>query len=312
MATPYASRSACRYPDRIFAGVTRCPPSSVPSRKRLRPRLWGQRRRLRHLIDGIAQINCSTGTKYKVSWQVINTAGYGVPQIRERVFLIGSRDGHCFKFPTTTHAKPEDLQAGLFEALEPCHTAWDAIGDLESHRLASQTSRSVANGEICSPAYRKGRITSGILTKGREAAVWVEDALLELLALRSLPSVREGTIRPSQGAAIGPFHWDNRRLTFRELCRLQTFPDGLKLECGRTEMQRMLGNAVPSLIAEILGREIRRQLLGAPIDGPLRLLPSRRKRIPSPEKVQPVPQKYLGYVESIKQISRHWRGTAWR
>jgi site-specific DNA-cytosine methylase len=40
--------------------------------------------------------------------------------------------------------------------------------------------------------------------------------------------------------------------------RLQTFPDGLRVDGGRTEMQRMSGNAVPSLIAEVLAREIRR------------------------------------------------------
>jgi hypothetical protein len=74
-------------------------------------------------------------------------------------------------------------------------------------------------------------------------------------------------IQAQPGAAIGPFHWNNRRLTFQELCRLQTFPDGLSLVCGRTEMQRMLGNAVPSLIAEILAREIRRQLLDTPWRG---------------------------------------------
>ena len=46
------------------------------------------------------------------------------------------------------------------------------------------------------------------------------------------------------------------------------------IECGRTEMQRQLGNAVPSLIAEILAREIRRQFFGLALSTPLRLLPS--------------------------------------
>jgi DNA (cytosine-5)-methyltransferase 1 len=77
---------------------------------------------------------------------------------------------------------------------------------------------------------------------------------------------------------------------------LQTFPDGLKFECGRTEMQRMLGNAVPSLVAEVLAREIRRQLLNAPIDGPLHLLPPKRKRVPTPVRVEPVPHKYHVHI----------------
>src|SRR5258708_1304298 len=85
---------------------------------------------LRFILDGIAQINRETGTKYEISWQVINTAKYGVPQIRERVFMIGSRDGRRFQFPTPTHEKPEDHAADLFANLEPYRTVWDALGDL--------------------------------------------------------------------------------------------------------------------------------------------------------------------------------------
>ena len=53
---------------------------------------------LRYILDGIAQINRETGTNYQVTWQMINTAEHGVPQIRERVFMVGSRDGRKFHF----------------------------------------------------------------------------------------------------------------------------------------------------------------------------------------------------------------------
>ena len=98
------------------------------------------------------------------------------------------------------------------------------------------------------------------------------------------------------GAAIGPFHWNNRRLTFEELCRLQTFPDGLRIDTGRTEMQRMLGNAVPSLIGEVMAREIRCQLLDTKKSGKLRLLPPRRSVIPRPARVAPVPLIYHEHI----------------
>ena len=48
---------------------------------------------LRHLLEGIAQVNRQARTRYQVQWRVVNAASYGVPQLRERVFLIGSRDG---------------------------------------------------------------------------------------------------------------------------------------------------------------------------------------------------------------------------
>jgi DNA (cytosine-5)-methyltransferase 1 len=103
-------------------------------------------------------------------------------------------------------------------------------------------------------------------------------------------------VQAQPGASIGPFHWKNRRLSFREMCRIQTFPEGLSIDCGRTEMQRQLGNAVPSLIGEILAREIRTQLLDNRINSRLRLLPPRREDVPPPEKVARLPAKYRQFI----------------
>lgn len=61
-------------------------------------------------------------------------------------------------------------------------------------------------------------------------------------------------------------------------------------------MQRMLGNAVPSLVAEVLAREIRRQLLDAPTRGKLKLLPPRREKVPPPVNLAPVHDKYHEHI----------------
>jgi DNA (cytosine-5)-methyltransferase 1 len=58
----------------------------------------------------------------------------------------------------------------------------------------------------------------------------------------------------------------------------------------------MLGNAVPSLLAEILARGIRNQLLDSPINSPLKLLPPLRHSVPRPERIKAVPKKYLSMV----------------
>ncbi len=87
------------------------------------------------------------------------------------------------------------------------------------------------------------------------------------------------TIQAQPGPAVGPFHWENRRLSDRELCRLQTFPDDVQVHGNRMSVQRQIGNAVPSLLAEVLGREIKTQLLGyRRTSEPLRLLPPDRSR----------------------------------
>jgi DNA (cytosine-5)-methyltransferase 1 len=94
------------------------------------------------------------------------------------------------------------------------------------------------------------------------------------------------TVQAQPGPSVGPFHWKNRRLSIRELCRIQTFPDDLVITGDRTAAQRQVGNAVPSLLAEVLARAIRQQLLGqAPSSPVLRLLPPVRRPLPPPEAV---------------------------
>jgi DNA (cytosine-5)-methyltransferase 1 len=59
----------------------------------------------------------------------------------------------------------------------------------------------------------------------------------------------------------------------------------------------MLGNAVPSLLAEVLAREIRRQLFDDVEElGPLKLLPPARRPIPPREEPAPLPAKYLHLI----------------
>src|SRR5438067_1103392 len=48
---------------------------------------------------GLQTINAEIGTSYAITVGSINAAEYGVPQLRERVFVIGSRDGYRFDFP---------------------------------------------------------------------------------------------------------------------------------------------------------------------------------------------------------------------
>ncbi|MHA4875379.1 DNA cytosine methyltransferase, partial [Enterococcus faecium] len=56
------------------------------------------------------------------------------------------------------------------------------------------------------------------------------------------------------GPATGPFHWTSRRLSMREMARLQTFPDDFTVLGSVVDAQKQLGNAVPSLLAEVLAR----------------------------------------------------------
>lgn len=250
---------------------------------------------LRHLLNGIRQINAETGSNYSISWKMLNAAHFGVPQSRERVFLIGSRDGARFEFPHGTHCRRDD-QTLLGVGLKPYRTAWDAIGDLPDHPDEPSLNVGGKWGDLL-PSIPEGENYLWHTNRGggKKLFGWRTRYWSFLLKLsKTMPS---WTIQAQPGTSIGPFHWTNRKLSSQELCRLQTFPDGLVFDCGRTNVQKMLGNAVPSLLAEVLAREIRCQLLeDKHVPKRLKLLPPVREPVPPPEVIKPVPKKYHSLV----------------
>lgn len=246
---------------------------------------------LQLLLDTITSLNSASGSSYRVSMALLKASAYGVPQERERFFLIGHRDGTEFVFPEPTHAPATERLAGTDTAM----TAWDAIGDLEDDDDPSLAVTGKWADLLPSIPEGKNYLHHTDRGDGMPLFGWRRRYWSFLLKLsKSLPS---WTITAQPGSAIGPFHWKNRRLSMRELCRLQTFPEGYVVTGARNAYQRQIGNAVPSALAELLGRCILRQLLGGrPRNRPLKLLPPRRLPVPAAEPVRPVPSKYRDLV----------------
>lgn len=242
------------------------------------------------LLRKIDQINRRTGARYVPKMAVLNAAWYGVPQLRERFFLIAARDGSHFDFPKPAFAAPSGGQQTL-GALPSYRTAWDALGDVrpdghEDLEIRGKWARlmpSIPEGQNYLYHTERG---DGMPLFGWRRRYW--NFLLKLA--KALPS---WTIQAQPGPAVGPFHWKNRRLSHRELCRLQTFPDNVHVYGNRMSVQRQIGNAVPSLLAEVLAREIKAQLLGYQRSSEsLQLLPPDRSPAPPPERVSAVPAEY--------------------
>ncbi len=253
----------------------------------------GKSEGLDRILAGIEQINAETGSNYRPVWQVLDAASYGVPQHRERVFIVASRDGKSFKFPNVTHGETDNLLAGV--DVEPYRTTWDALGDLPQRpddpvlKMRGKWADllpSIPEGENYLWHSPRG---GGLPLFGWRTRYW--SFLLKLAKNR--PS---WTIQAQPGPATGPFHWMNRRLSAQELCRLQTFPDGLKFDCRLNDVQRMLGNAVPSLVGEVIAREIRGQLLGEPVKKQMKLIPTCRPLPPPPERTAKVPKLFHSLV----------------
>jgi len=90
---------------------------------------------------------------YDVSYSLLNAVDYGVPQKRERLFIVGNRIGKNFKFPEPTHVKPGQLN---IDSKPSYITTWDAIGVLPKEDEPSETAKRVSQtikGRIAKHGY---------------------------------------------------------------------------------------------------------------------------------------------------------------
>ncbi|MCG9737181.1 DNA cytosine methyltransferase [Shewanella insulae] len=249
------------------------------------------------LLEELERINTENGTKYAPVVLTVNSADYGVPQLRERVFILANRDGKKFDLPEPTHSLDPDHK----KKQKPYTTAWDSIGDLDFSIWNSNLSLSGKWAELV-PSIPEGQNylwhtdrLGGMPIFGWRSRYW--SFLLKLS--KQKPS---WTIQAQPGPATGPFHWKSRLLSTRELARLQTFPDDYSFIGGRRAAHKQIGNAVPPAIGELFGLEIRRQFFDEKVRKKLRLIPERREACPPEEHISPVPEKY---IESMGVIAPH-------
>ncbi|UGS35344.1 DNA cytosine methyltransferase [Capillimicrobium parvum] len=234
----------------------------------------------------LEDVNGRHGTSYRPSIIHVDAADLGVPQRRERVFVLAERSGLEFAAPQATHGRSAPDGAPRFT------TAWDALADLDSDDWDPALA---AGGQWAGllPSIPEGRNYLHHTRKGDGEPLfgWRRKYWSFLLKLaKDRPS---WTIQAQPGSATGPFHWRNRRLSAREMARLQTFPDTHRFSGGYTSVRRQIGNAVPVALGEVLGLAIRTQLLGHMDLGVPSSLPRQRHDCPPAEVPAPVPTRYL-------------------
>lgn len=231
---------------------------------------------------------------YHAEARVLNTADYGVPQLRKRIFFIATRTNQKITFPAATHSG--DAKSGLI----PYLTVGEALEDLPPG--FSSELNYVCGAKTSFQKYLRGKSKALNLHTARplsDQANSIAKYVKEGYGLRSVPNeflpdrfkkmrtIGNGELRkdcttlyhrlsrykPSytittnfRNIASGPFlhPTEDRSITPREAARLMTFPDDYVF--SGTGIPRQIGNAVPPLMAKAVGEHLLTLLKGSEVE----------------------------------------------
>ena len=221
-------------------------------------------------LERLEKYHTSTNEKglfYNVVFRLVNAADYGIPQKRERVFIIGFRsdiDGN-WSFPVATHSEdaliyekyiskkywekhnikfpgspknPTNIPLLNFFDKKPWVTVRDAIGDLPNPSEVND--------------YYNHKFQRGAKAyPGHTGSVLDDPAKTIKAGDHGVPG-GENMIVLDDGSL--------RYFTVREAARIQTFPDDYYFPCSWTESMRQIGNAVPVKLGTVVADSVKKTL----------------------------------------------------
>lgn len=216
---------------------------------------------------------CFTSIGYDVKSEVLWASDYGVPQSRNRFFLVGNRLGIDFQFPLKSNNKvtveeaigdlPHLINGDMIDEMPYRLPLEESSKYAQLMRKGSEKSKQnyvSRNNELVIERYKyigqgqnwraipehlmqnyadKGRCHSGIYKR----------------LIADKPSVVISNYRKSM--LIHPH--ENRGISVREAARLQSFPDTFIFEGPLSHIQQQIGNAVPPLLAKAVFKQILKQ-----------------------------------------------------
>jgi len=207
---------------------------------------------------------------YMPKWKVCCAADYGVPQLRERVFIVATRDNNGFDFPENTHV-PINENMNLFD-LPSYTTVGDALSGLgePKPKIQGTTFQDCGDSHVdVTPARDRERISyvpeGSYLAAQTHVSVDIRGNLLQKDTTKYLRLHRG---RPSNTLRCGEifFHpTQDRYLTPREYMRIHGYGDDYKLlgpirsrsgSVKNLDQHRQVANSVPPPLAYAMGSKI--------------------------------------------------------
>lgn len=191
---------------------------------------------------------------YEVEGRVLNAADYGVPQVRKRAFVIGSRIGSPV-FPQPTHKRQGAETTFQDQTLAPWRTVRDAIADLSAepndenwHIGRNPTPKSLKRYRCVPLGGNRWNLPLELMPEcWKRKTKGGTDLFGRLWWDRPSVTIRTEFYKPEKGRYLHPE--EHRPITHREAARLQGFDDSFLFFGKRIEVGIQIGNAVPPPLA---------------------------------------------------------------
>lgn len=224
---------------------------------------------------------------YRLFWRVLDTADYGVPQHRERLFIIGVLSGD-YLFPCPTHGPDAHPSQPFYTAGEAVLGANEQVTDdisLTGTAIGGRFSHLIAD---IPPGLNYSFFTPEM---GHPRPVFAWRSKFSDFMYKADPEAPVRTIKAQAGLYTGPFSWENRHFTVAEMKRLQTFPDNYILTGNRSTKLEQIGNSVPPQIGRVLALSILQQVFNTRLPIELQYLQ---------------PHKALGFRQRKRLLTQHY------
>lgn len=195
---------------------------------------------------------------YTAHHQLLMAADYGVPQIRQRVFMIGSRNGELVPFPRPTHTKQPDLFSS-----QTWRTLGDALADLQQETVEAPqlNEKTLKYLKYVPPGGYWKDIPDALQAEALGGAYNSSGGRVGFFRRLSFDKPAPTLVTsPNQKATMMCHPTEDRPLSVKEYARIQQFPDDWVFTGNMTSRYRQIGNAVPVGLAYAVATALKQHI----------------------------------------------------
>jgi len=200
---------------------------------------------------------------YSIYFRILDAADYGVPQHRERLFIVGVKQGK-YLFPYPTHGCDSLDQ-------QPYYSAFQAVEGLETSDIEAELGGRF--GHLLNDIPPGLNYSFYTKEMGYPNPIFSWRSKFSDFLYKAAPDTPVRTIKAQGGQYTGPFSWENRRFSISELKRLQTIPDNYEVVGNRQVAIEQIGNSVPPQLGRVLALSILDQVMDVNLPFDLAYLP---------------------------------------